>query len=292
VHGWPWVTLESAPEANDAHLKRPGAFIRLDGVLNDWAKVFDCFNFGWRTGYRLSGADAVTLVSCSADNPPGSADSSIGFLIEGGAIEARLIGCQAAGRQTGIYVQTTDPNGRVFIADTNVWESFETGVRIGNGDVNISGCGIRNTGGVGSGVYFENTGTKLRLDHCKINGFLVGVKTDSTGAVVLHDGCDFDGTTTPINNPFLKGIASANPLVLDGINTFFKVAGTTNFNAMNDAKQYVGRLVTLKFDGALFVSTGGNIKPAGGVAFNTSADDTITLASDGAIWYEVARSVN
>lgn len=292
IHGWPWTTLESAPEANEAQLKRPGAFIQLDGTVNDWVKVTDCFNYGWKVGYRLSAADSVTLLSCSADNPPGAADDSIGFLIEGVSFECRLIGCQAAGRQNGIYIATTDANGRVFIADTNVWASQENAVQVVNGDVNMVNCGIRNTGGVGSGVYFKDTASKLRLSQCKINGFSVGIKVDSAGAIVKHDGCDFNGTVTPVNTGYLQGVLANNPLVLDGINNFFRVVGTNNFNSINDAKQYAGQLVTLKFDGALVVAVGGNIKPAGGVDFTTSANDTVTFASDGASWYEVSRSIN
>lgn len=292
IHGVPWVTYYSQPEPNEIHLTRPGNFICLKGGINDWAKVTNCFNYGWNVGYRVIGADAVTLLGCGADGPPGFANGSQGILIESHAIDTRIIGCQVAAKETGIYIRTIDTYNQVYIADTNVWASYSYGIRIVNGDVNVCGCGIRNTGGTATGVYFENTGTKLRLNNCKIQGFSIGIKTDSVGAVVFNTDCDFTGTTTPINNPHTKTILSADPLMLDGNNTFFIVNGMTNFGVLSNPKQYVGRLVTLKFDEPLFVGVTGNIKLAGGVAFNVSANDTLTLASDGTNWYEVARSVN
>lgn len=291
-HQWPWATTESVPEANDAHLKRPGAFLWLDGVLNDWAKVTDCFTFGSLIGYRVSGADSATFLGCSADNSPGTADGSIGFLIEGNSYECRLVACQAAGRQKGISIQTTDGNGRVFIADTNVWESVTSAIEVVNGDVNIVNCGLRNTGGAGNGVYTQNTATQVRVIGTKINGFSIGLKTDSTGVAVLHDQCDFGGTATPVNNPYIKSIAAADPLPLDGINTVFSVVGTTNFANMANPALYAGKIVALKFSAALFVATGGNMKLAGGSSFNTANHATLMFVCDGTTFYEVERSLN
>ena len=291
-HGFPWVTLESAPEAFSAHLKRPGSFLWLDGVTNDWAKITDCFNYGWMVGYRATSADSTTFLSCSADHPPGTADGSIGFLVEGSSLEPRLIACQSAGKNTGVYIGTTDINGRVFLLGCNIWETKEHAVHVVNGDVSIVGGGFRNTGGAGNGVYFTNTGTKCRLLGVKLNGFAIGIKTDSAGAEVYHDHCDFEGCTTPLNNAYTKAITAANPLALDGKSIYFRVAGTTNFNTLSNAALYAGKSVTLKFDSALLVSTTGNIKLSGGVAYSTTADDTLTVVSDGVTWFEVSRSVN
>jgi hypothetical protein len=291
-HQWPWATTESVPEANNAHLKRAGAFIWLDGVVNDWAKIANCFTFGSTIGYRISGADSAMLVSCSADNDPGAADGSIGFLIEGASIEVEMIGCQSAGRQTGVKSSTTDPNGRLFLLGCNIWETKDHAVHVTQGDVSLIGGNLRNTGGLGNGVYFENTGSKLRALGVKFNGFDIALKSDSYGAVVIHDHCDFVGCTTISNNPHIKEIGFASPLVLDGINIVFRVNGATNFSTLNDPKLYAGKKVTLIFASTPTVQTGGNIKLAGGVNFVATADDTLTLASDGTNWFEAARSVN
>jgi hypothetical protein len=288
-HGYPWATLESTPEAGNAHLKRNGSFVQLDGTANDWCKITDCFNFGWKYGFRITGADSVTLMSCSADNDPGTADGSIGFLIEGTSLEARLIGCQSAGRQEGIKIATTDINGRVFIADTVVWASYDHSIHVINGDVNIVNCGLRAT--MGNGLYFENTGTRAKLIGCRLNGFAIALKTDSTGAKVAHTQCTFDGCTTIANNPYLAGIAAANPLVLDAEATMFQVAGNTNFDTVSNVAAYAGKIVTLKFTGTPTVADAtGNLKLNGN--FVATADDTLSLLSDGAAWFELARSAN
>jgi Pectate lyase superfamily protein len=49
-------------------------------------------------------------------------------------------------------------------------------------------------------------------------------------------------------------------------------------------------VMTLVFTGALTVTDGGNLKLAGNLT--TTADDTLTLVSDGTNWFEVSRSVN
>jgi hypothetical protein len=67
-----------------------------------------------------------------------------------------------------------------------------------------------------------------------------------------------------------------------------KVTGGTTITQV-DAHE-AGYTMTLVFAGALTVTNGGNLRLAGN--FTTSADDTLTLVSDGTNWYEVARSVN
>jgi hypothetical protein len=286
---WPWTTLESVAETNNAHLKRPGAFIQFDGTTNDWAQVFGCFNYGWKTGFRLTGADTTSLIGCGSDNPPGAADASIGFLVEGTSFEPTFIGCKAAGRETGFRIDTTDANGRVYMLGCMTSGILTDAVRFVHGDLSIIGGGLR---GTGNGVYMENTATKLRLLGVKLNDFAIGIKTDAAGAKVLHDHCDFTNVTTTVNNPYVPSITSANPLVLDGASTFFSVQGTNNFSTINDAKVYAGKLVTLKFNAALIVSTGGNLILDAAGNFSVTANDTITFRSDGTNWIETSRKVN
>jgi hypothetical protein len=292
VHGWPFTTLQSAAETNSAQLKRGGNFIQLDGTLNDWTKISDCFCYGYAVGFRATGADSFTFVSCSADNPPGTADGSIGFLVESTSLEGRLLGCQAAGVQTGIKIDTTDTNGRVFINGTNVWETFTQAVQVIHGDVVITGSGLRNTGGVGIGVRVETTATQVRLVGTKLNNFLTGISTDANTVKVLREGCDFDGTTTPANNPYLPSVASAATLAIDGKNRKYQVTGTTGITAIANPSMYADRLLTLVFAGALTVTNGASLKLAGAVNFSATADDALTLTSDGSVWREVSRSVN
>ena len=66
------------------------------------------------------------------------------------------------------------------------------------------------------------------------------------------------------------------------------VSGTTTITSVTAAQ--AGRLVTLQFSGILTFTDGSNLKLNGN--FVTTADDTITLISDGTNWFEVSRSVN
>lgn len=83
-------------------------------------------------------------------------------------------------------------------------------------------------------------------------------------------------------------LASSAALVLPAYGSTFFVTGTTNVTSMTVGR--AGRQVTLIFTGALTFTDGGNLRLAGN--FSTTADDTITLMSDGTNWYEMSRSTN
>jgi hypothetical protein len=291
IHGWPFSTLQSTPEVNNQHLKRSGTFIKLDGTTNDGAKVFQSFCYGMNVGFYAAGADSFSFTCCHADNDPGVADGTVGFKIDGGSFEGRLVSCQASGVDKGVVVDTTDTNGRVFINELNSWETKTYAVQAIHGDVLLTGGGLRNTGSVGTAIRCENTVTSVQAIGTKINGFSTAFHSD-TSVPVVHDLCDFTGTTTVANTPYVKTIASASPFVTDLKSKIILVTGTTGFSTINNAGAYAGKTLTLKFGAALTLSTGGNLKLAGNVAFAATPDDTITFISDGTNFFEIARSVN
>ena len=83
-------------------------------------------------------------------------------------------------------------------------------------------------------------------------------------------------------------IASAATITLPVGHDYFTITGTTNITSVTASTPE--RRVTLKFDGALTVTDGSNLKLAGN--FVTTTGDTITLVCDGVDWWEVSRSVN
>jgi hypothetical protein len=91
-------------------------------------------------------------------------------------------------------------------------------------------------------------------------------------------------------------IASAAAINLPYTGGFFNVTGTSTIATVAPAAAMNGRVVTLRFDSAITIaqSSGApaNLFLAGGVNFSATANDTLTLASDGTNWIEVARSVN
>jgi hypothetical protein len=67
-----------------------------------------------------------------------------------------------------------------------------------------------------------------------------------------------------------------------------EVTGTTNITSVTAGS--AGRRVSIIFRGILTFTDGSNLKLAGN--FVTSADDVITLVSDGTNWHEAGRSAN
>lgn len=84
-----------------------------------------------------------------------------------------------------------------------------------------------------------------------------------------------------------SSVASANTVTLPS-GRVIKVTGTTEIKKITAAE--AGTVVTLVFEGVVKTVDGENLKLASNL--ESTADDTLTLASDGTNWYEVARSVN
>lgn len=88
--------------------------------------------------------------------------------------------------------------------------------------------------------------------------------------------------------PNLPQIASATTITLLNNAPLQAITGTTNITSITAGRTQ--QMVTLRFAGALTLTKGSNLKIASN--FVTTADDTITLVSDGTNWNEMCRSVN
>lgn len=84
-------------------------------------------------------------------------------------------------------------------------------------------------------------------------------------------------------------VASALTMTLPPGGDVFVISGTTGIGTIF-ATGWAGRTVRLIFQGALTVTDGSNLRLAGN--FVTTADDVLTLTSDGTNWYEACRSTN
>lgn len=290
IHCWPFASVNSTAEPQNAQLKRSGTGIQLLGT-NDWTKVTDCFTFGYANGYRVNAGDSVTFLSCGADYPPITiADGSKGFLIDGDSYEVRIIGGQAAAMDIGVYVNVTSTDNKVTIADLNVWEIKSHAVVNERGVVVIDSPVLRNTGGSGNGITTTTTSTKTTITSGSIKGFNIGLYNANTTVPLYYSDIDFVGTTTPVLNAYKPTIASADPLPITGDSQYYEVTGTTSFGTISNPAAYTGKTLILKFNNVLTVIDGVNVNLNGN--FVTSANDTLTLVSDGTAYYEVARSVN
>lgn len=97
------------------------------------------------------------------------------------------------------------------------------------------------------------------------------------------------GTSAGTANRLVGTVASTANLPLPLMAEVIHVSGTNTITSL-DVVRPASSVITLIFDGILTFTDGNNLKLNGN--FVTTADDTITLASDGTNWYEVCRSVN
>ena len=113
---------------------------------------------------------------------------------------------------------------------------------------------------------------------------------NATDAMIAYRDNYFNGTSgATTNDPALPTVASAASITLSTAQNIFSVTGTTNITAIVP-KGHSGHTVTLIFTDVLTVSDNAALLLAGN--FITTANDTLTLTSDGIYWYEIARSVN
>jgi hypothetical protein len=83
-------------------------------------------------------------------------------------------------------------------------------------------------------------------------------------------------------------VASAATITLPDKGDFISITGTTNITSVTAS--WTGRVVTLKFAGALTFTDGSNLLLAGNLT--TANNTTITLICDGTNWLEMSRSAN
>jgi len=110
-----------------------------------------------------------------------------------------------------------------------------------------------------------------------------------TNFLVYKNNALYSTGAKTFNNPVLPIVASAATITLPTESDFIRISGTTNITTIN-TNGHTGHTVTLLFDGALTVFRGSNIQIS--VNFVTTSLDTLTMACDGSLWYEVSRSVN
>lgn len=294
IHCWPFVTVNSEAESEDAHLKRSGAAIFLSGT-NDWTKVSRCFSYGYFRGIQTHDGHNIIIDNCGADHVPAAVDDgSIGFLCGGTCGEVLLIGCQTAAKQHGFYFNSSDSKNKFTMIGCEAWEFDGNGVVVDRGHVEAIGCIFRKTGAAGSTngyLVLNNTSdVSLNVIGGKIDGTANGINNAAATNKVRHTGVDFFSVTTPATNAYVPSLASAATITPNAIETTFNVTGTTGISAIGNAAAYAGKTLCLIFAGALTITHGTNLQLAGNTNYTTAAGDVLIFRSDGTIWYEVGRN--
>ena len=141
-HMWNFTTFgvgsgfEGAEVDGRTNNTRPGTAYHFKQG-GDWSKLTNCFSYGYDVGFNIEGAGWVQLIGCGADNaihvttdsngnptttPKAHSPESIGFKLSPGVQDGvynkwrntdnvRLIACQAAANEYGIYIDTTKSGG-------------------------------------------------------------------------------------------------------------------------------------------------------------------------------------
>jgi hypothetical protein len=143
---------------------------------------------------------------------------------------------------------------------------------------------LRSTGAISTSTAttnWNNTGEYARVYQITTAGSVVtAVEDHRAGPVGVHGY---------IPNLALTTIASASTIAIPVGARAAQISGTTAITNIT-ATGHAGAIVTLIFQGALTFTDGGNLRLNGN--FVTTANDTITLISDGTNWFEIARAFN
>lgn len=294
VHFWPYVTVGSAAEAENAQLKRSGAAFKFTGT-NDWTKVSDSFSFGYAIGAHVVDGRSITFQSVSHDHPPGSSDGSRGYFLEGGCAEIRVIGGQCAGKDVGAHVYGTTGTGRAtaLFSSVAIWKTTSIGLRIQGGTVQVNGGFIRNDpDGVpnGIGVKNENAGSaEVSIIGVDFAGLATAIENQASTSILRYRDCTFRSCSVQIAaNAYMPSIASSATIVPNGVDFVLSLTGTTNVGNISSPQRYTGRgILTFICVSGLSFLTGGNIVLRSGADTPVAAGQTIGFVSDGANWRQV-----
>jgi hypothetical protein len=142
-HFWPFTTANYTWTASDTTqqiLTRPGIGFELKNTV-DWAKLTNCFTYGYFRGFRLADVHANLLTGCASDGPVlnGSpvVPGSIGVLLEGASLDNKLTDFTAAGKAQGLFLGTNSGCFTEVIGCNNV--ACDIGINVRDGDVQIIG---------------------------------------------------------------------------------------------------------------------------------------------------------
>lgn len=213
-----------------------------------------------------------------------------------------LIGCRSFSPVSGTrHLNCSAPTRSVSVLGGLFYGGDTTGLSVDPSDTgHFSVCGAKLVDIGGRAIWgSDSPDGALSVTGVTFNG-VAGV------AVEAHSNCTLSGNTyTGVISPqlvFFKGgnnrnydkaagvrsVSSATELVLPSNSDHFVVTGTTDITSISTGG-YSGRIITLRFTGALTVFDGGNLGLNGN--FTASPGAVLTLVQEGASFYEMARSV-
>lgn len=292
VHCWPYASIGHADGA--AAQKRSGAAFYLENVA-DWAKLTDCFAFGYFYSYRFNNVNSVTALSCGADSVSGGYAGSVGFLVQGTSGDIRLVSPQVAAHDYGIYLENAAANGdaNTQISNPNIWDCLSHDVIV------KSACGVQIDGGRLSGP-----AAGVTIDHASSYGTIRGVwfKNDVSQPInqvtasnnfrisecVLESGGAVNLELAGFESPLLTAAAT---LTLNQYHDTQRVDGATTISALSVKESQVGRRVVLYFSAGLTITHSATLFLKGAANATVPAGGVMSFAFFGnGTWREVSRN--
>lgn len=223
-HAWPFSTIQWGTD----YVKdmRSGVAFHFRDV-NDWGKVYNCFSYGYGTGFKLNNVNNMVLMGCGTDGPweeknivngspvrdPWGAlnTGSVGFHILGSSDETVLVGCQSAAQgRAGVLINTTltDSNsgsGRhVTLQSHSVWGTGQHCVLVESGHAIINSSifrGLRSKSSA-SALRVVNNQSRVTVDNCVFKDLQTSVAVScntTSNAVEVRDSYidSWTGTGNP-----------------------------------------------------------------------------------------------
>lgn len=258
-----WIDLTAASAAGFPITETDGTnTTTLDSDLSTPIAFFQMLNATQAAGFNFgTGVNAGS--SLFASDPTTVASSSLNL-----ATQELLHTIAAGGFTTSVSLTPNDFLGAV-ISNTGPVTSSSVQVR----ESGVSFFAQNNTTGANAGVFAIQDGrATVTVDDATGGGSPVSTTTSFRGFQL----------------PFNATVASASTITPRGSVTH--VTGTTTITNITVNGGLQGLTLMLIFDAALTVQDGGNLRLEGD--FVTTADDTLTLVTDGTNWYEISRRVN
>ena len=293
--GWDMYSVHSYPVVTntDTNNIRSGIGFEFKN-FSDWSFITNCFSFN-DTGFKVTDCNSIKFTSCGADHPS-TPKGTVGFNLQGQSRECIFTGCQTASMAVGIINQVTDGFRNLFVG-TVVWES-DIGLRVNNGNANVTGCSFRSI--TNKGILINDKDSKALITGTRFVSMPVAIDTAGHTTDVADVGelltsqNDYETITGSVRtNEVVKNIASAGTLTLPNNDILYTITGTTTIGTLVGAGRSPNSIVILNFTGALTLnhnSSGMNL--AGATNASITAGSTVTLVYvTGNKWFELSRSI-
>jgi hypothetical protein len=285
VQCWPFA---GGTDAGTGNLRSGSAFTVINNC--DWGKFLNCFSYGYSYGFTINGCNDVTLIGCGSDGPPTQTGSK-GIAIVGTSAYTILEACQVAGRDNGIYINTSA--GVTFVNDCVTFSDVYWGILIDGGNASI--LGGKHQGNYGC-IGVNNLTSIVNIDSVTFD------YADTVGTPVASTTIN-PNIYVGVNNLYLNyplGTITSTLFVAPYINTastinlpaqgsYFRISGAGTIS--NIVGGSVGRTLTLQFLTAnTVIDNSGNLQLAGNLTANNNT--ILQLIYNGTNWLEISRSVN